>query len=128
MTKKSTTITMTIDGETAEYVRADSVESKSKKHDGMDYAIVRSRNQGVMCGYVESISGQQVKLHQARQIWRYDSTFVLPDIAEHGPRDAKKMQMSVPMSQLCVMTEACGVLYCSEVAANALIAVVAVKK
>ena len=82
--------------------------------DGLDYAIVRSREQGVMCGYVESIQGRTVTLKQARQIWRYDSTFVLPDIAEHGVRDPAKCKFSTTMSQPLIMLEACGVITCTK--------------
>ena len=43
------------------YVRADSVQNESHSVDGMEYCIVRSREQGVMCGYVESIvTGKQI--------------------------------------------------------------------
>lgn len=108
------------------YTRLD--QTNKKQYEGMDYCIVRSRYQGVMCGYVESINGRTVKLHQARQIWRYDSTFVLPDIAEHGMRDPNKAQLSVAMSQPMIMTEACGVLTCTEKAANQLINIKAQSK
>jgi len=107
------------------YVREDEV-SEPKKLEVMDYCIVRSREQGVMCGYVESIYGRTVVLHQARQIWRYDSTFVLPDVAEHGMRDPKKAQLSVAMSQPMIMLEACGVLTCTGKAAEQLIGIPAV--
>ena len=129
MEKVSKEITMKINGKDVEYIRKDCVEtSKPKTFEGMDYAIVRSRNQGVMCGYVESIEGQTVKLHQARQIWRYDSRFVLVDVAEFGMRYPEKAKMSTAMSQPCIMTEACGVLYCIEAAAENLIGIVAQDK
>lgn len=118
--------TITIDD--IKYVRADSVESKPLTHDGMDYCIVRSRDQGVMCGFVESIEGRQVKLHQARQIWKYDSTFVLVDVAEHGMRNPDKAMLSVAASQPVIMLEACGVLTCTEKAAEQLQAIKAQKK
>lgn len=115
--------TMMIDE--VKYVRADSIESTPLKYEGMDYVIVRSREQGVMCGYCESIDGRTVTLHQARQIWRYDSRFVLPDVAEFGMRDPDKAKMSAPMSQPAVMLEACGVLTCTEGAAKQLSSIVA---
>jgi len=118
--------TMMIDE--VKYIRADSVLSKPLIVDGMDYCIVRSREQGVMCGYVENIEGRTVILHQARQIWRYDSTFVLPDIAEYGMRNPNKAQLSVAMSQPMIMLEACGVLTCTEKAAKQLIDIPAQKK
>jgi hypothetical protein len=111
----------TIKIDETEYVRADlAKETKPKEYDGMDYCIVRSREQGVMCGFVESINGRTVKLHQARQIWRYDSYFVLPDIAEKGMRDVSKCKLSAAMSQPAYMLEACGVLTCTEKAAEQL--------
>lgn len=111
------------------YIRADSVQAAAEHRcDGMRYAIIRSRDQGVMCGYVESVNGRVVTLRQARQIWRYDSTFVLPDIAAHGPRNPEKMMMSVAMPEECLMLEACGVLYCSDAAGEALRRAPAVRK
>ena len=111
-----------------EYVRKDSVSSEPLNLDGMDYCIIRSRDQGVMCGYVESINGRTVKVHKARQIWRYDSTFVLPDIAEHGMRDASKAMLSAAMSQPMYFLEACGVLTCTIKSAKELISIKAQKK
>jgi prophage tail gpP-like protein len=116
----------TISIDDVKYIRADT--SQPAKHAGMDYCIVRSRDQGVMCGYVESINGRTVKLHQARQIWRYDSTFVLVDVAEHGMRNASKAQMSVAASQPVYMLEACGVLTCTKAAADQLIGIAAQSK
>jgi hypothetical protein len=110
------------------YVRADSVASEPLTHDGLPYVIVRSREQGVMCGYLEDVQGCAVILSQARQIWRYDSTFVLPDVAEHGMRNPDKAQLSVAMSQPMTMLEACGILTCTAKAANQLIGIKAVKK
>jgi len=118
--------TMMIDD--VKYIRADSVESKPKTHEGMDYCIVRSREQGVMCGYVESIQGRMVKLHQARQIWKYDSTFVLVDIAEHGMRDPNKAKLSIALSQPLIMLEACAVMVCTSMAAEQLINIEAQSK
>jgi hypothetical protein len=119
--------TIMIDDE--KYVReADVKTSEPKKLDGMDYCIVRSRNQGVVCGYVESFEGQTVKLHAARQMWRWDSTFVLQDIANNGPRNAGKCKFSEATEHPLYMLEACAIITCTEKAANALIAVKAQKK
>lgn len=116
-------------GTEVNYIREDCIE-ESKPHivDGLPYVIVRSRDQGVMCGFLKTVAGRFVELLQARQIWKYDSTFVLPDIAEYGPRDESKMMMSVAMSQPACMLEACGILHCTKVAAEKLIGIKAVKK
>jgi hypothetical protein len=111
------------------YVRESDVKkSETKKMDSMEYCIVRSKNQGVVCGYVESINGQTVKLHRARQMWRWDSTFVLQDIANNGPRIVGNCKFSEATCQPMYMLEACGVITCTRQAADALIAVPAVKK
>lgn len=117
--------TITIDD--VKYVRADSVTEKAEK-DGKPYVIVRSRDQGVMCGYLDGYNGRAVHLINARQIWRYDSDFVLSDMAEKGARNPDKCQFSVEMSQPMIMLEACGILYCTKIAAESLQSVKATVK
>ena len=113
----------TIKIDDTEYVRSDRIPAGTKTLSGMDYCIVRSRAQGVMCGYVESIHGRTVTLYQARQIWKYDSTFVLVDVAEHGMRDPKKAKLSIAASNPVIMLEACGVLTCTLKSATQLIGI-----
>ena len=111
--------TMMIDD--VKYVREDSVKrSESAVLDGLKYAIVRSRGQGVMAGYVTSIKGQAVTLLHARQLWRWDSKFVLQDLAESGVRTASRCKFSQSSSQETVMLEACGVLFCTKTAADSI--------
>ena len=112
------------------YVREDSIKSTKPdiSTDGLKYAIVRSRYQGVMTGYVKSIEGQIVVLIKARQIWRYDCKFVLVDMAEYGVRDASKCKFSCASSNEVVMLEACGVIYCTEAAGNSIRSVKATEK
>ena len=102
------------------YVREDSAKSNPDELDGLRYAIVRSRNQGVMSGYVESVNGQTVVLKRGRQIWRYDSRFVLTDMAEYGVRNASECKFSCELSQDTVMLEACGILFCTEKAGQSI--------
>lgn len=95
------------------YVRADSL-SKPAEVEGLKYAIVRSKDDGVKCGFIKSINGREVTLLKARQMWRWSSRFVLVDIAEHGLTDRWERKFSCEASQEAVMLEACGVLYCTE--------------
>ena len=113
-------VTLTIDGVDSEYVRADSVRSEPDELDGLHYAIVRSRDQGVMAGYVVSIDGSAVELKQARQLWRWNSKFALPDLAEYGPTTPDECKFSAPMSQPMTVLSACGVLRCTADAGEAL--------
>lgn len=113
----------TIKIDDVEYVRADEAVPKPGRvdEDGNEYAIVRSRDQGVMCGYVVNIDGRRVTLKQARQIYRYSSRFVLTDIAEFGLTTKFESKLSCAMSRDVEMLEACGVLYCTDVGAHSLI-------
>jgi hypothetical protein len=104
----------------SKYIREDLMDSNPDELEGLKYAVVRSRNQGVMSGYVVSINGQAVVLRRARQIWRYDSRFVLTDMAEYGVRDKSACKFSCELSQDTVMLEACGVLYCSKIAGDSI--------
>jgi len=106
--------TMMIDE--VKYIREDSIKSSSPaiNTDGLKYAICRSRNQGVMAGYVKEINGQCVELLSARQLWRWHSKFVLADLAEHGVQDSSRCKFSVEMSQPTLMLECCAVMYTTE--------------
>lgn len=119
--------TMMIDD--VKYIREDSVKrSAPYELNGLKYAIVRSRNQGVMSGYVKAIKGQCVELLSSRQVWRYDSKFVLSDMAEFGVRNAANCRLSCEMSQPMIMLEACGVLYCTDIAGKSIRGVKAQEK
>jgi hypothetical protein len=85
------------------------------------YCIVRSREQGVMTGYVEDIgglNGRTVKLREARQIYRWSSKFVLIELASYGPRNVQEQRYSAPSVAPVLMMEACGVIPCSPEAAK----------
>lgn len=86
---------------------------KTTKKKNQGYAIIRSVEQGVMSGYVTKIEGRRVELDKARQIFRYDSFFVLPDMAEFGVRNVEACKFSAEMSEKMVMLEACGVIFCT---------------
>jgi hypothetical protein len=120
--------TITING--VEYIEKSAVQVAPIDCSGMTYCIVRSRDQGVVCGYVDKpteIVGRAVTVHAARQIWAWDSSFVLMDLAENGPRDVLKMRMSVALSAPFRMLEACGIYPCAD-SGTSLRAVQAVKK
>lgn len=99
------------------YVAADTIKEAPKVD--ASYVIVRSRDQGVMCGYLEKIEGRQVTLREARQLWSWDGkALCLPDISLHGIRGTARMSAATPV---VIFLEACGVLPCTEAAAKSLI-------
>lgn len=104
----------TIQIDNVEYVRKDSVKEQDVNTEGLKYVIVRSRDQGVMSGYLVGYEGRSVTLLKARQVWRYDSKFVLTDFAELGPRDASACKLSCEVSGETIMLEACAIIPCTK--------------
>lgn len=78
-----------------------------------EYAIVRSRDQGVMCGTVLDVDGRKVTLANARQMYRWRSNFVLVELASYGPVGTKDQRYSAPSAHPVVFLEACGILPCT---------------
>ena len=105
------------------YVRKDVAVSEPDECDGLPYVIVRSREQGVMAGYLSDRFERVVVLQRARQLWQWRSSFLLPDMAELGVTDAGACRFSVEMSQPAEMLEACGILYCTTIAGRSIRAV-----
>ena len=97
-------------------------QSTSNELDEKPYVIVRSRNQGVMSGYLDKYEGQVVHLSRARQLWQWKSDFLLPELADKGPKP-EGCKFSCEMSQQMIMLEACGILFCSAAAGAAIRAV-----
>ena len=123
MSKKQEKIeTIAKNGE--EHIRLKDVKNDEPDEiDGLKYAIVRSREQGVMSGYVKSINVRAVTLKRARQLWRWSSDFVLVDMAENGVKNKDDCKFSCESSQDVIMLEACGVLYCTQKARESIRAV-----
>ena len=74
-----------------------------------------------MAGYVEAIggiNGRTVKLREARQLYRWSSTFVLVELASLGPRRMQEQRYSAPSAIPILMLEACGIIPCSDEAAR----------
>jgi hypothetical protein len=91
--------------------------------EGLKYAVVRSRDQGVMAGFVKSIDGRRVTLLRARQLWRISCAFVLTDLATKGTTSRWENKFSCEAEEPTEMLEACGVLYCTDKARDAIRAV-----
>lgn len=110
------------------YVREDAIKQQDVNTDGLKYVIVRSREQGVMSGYLVGYEGRTVTLLKARQVWRYDSKFVLTDFAELGPRNADDCKLSCEVSGETIMLEACAIIPCTKESGEAIRAIKAQSK
>lgn len=66
------------------YVRANSLNEKSVDFNGMKYVICRTYSAGVFAGYLESRSGQEVVLRNARRLWYWEGAASLSQLAEEG--------------------------------------------
>lgn len=105
--------TMMIDE--VKYVRADSVAaSPDVNEEGLPYVVVRSRDQGVMVGFLKEEHATHVVLLRARQIWSWKSRFVLAEFAEFGPVGNGKVscELSLPFS----LYGQCGIYRCTATA------------
>ena len=72
-----------------EYVRKDQLSVKAPELDGMRAVIVRTHSAGVFYGYLESRSGQEVVMRNARRMWQFYGAS-LSECAQSGTPDASK--------------------------------------
>ena len=106
------TDTLVINGETYQRVRV--------KEDEDDYVVVRSRDQGVVTGYLVSFdpAGRHVELRNARQLWRWSGGLTLFEVAQHGPKEGSRL--SCESDKTFLVMGACGLYRCSEKAKKAI--------
>jgi len=76
--------TITVNG--VDYVRKDAITEKAELKDGMPYVIARTYSAGVFAGYLESRTGQEVVLRNARRIWYWDGAASLSQLAMEGTK------------------------------------------
>lgn len=67
-----------------EYVRKDSLTQKAPDLNGLKHAIVRTYSAGVFAGYIESQSGQEVTMVNARRLWQWAGAASLSQLAMEG--------------------------------------------
>jgi len=73
-----------IDG--IEYVPKGTETKASKPLEGMKYCIVRTYSAGVFAGYVESRTGQEVVMQNARRLWYWKGASSLSQLAMEGTK------------------------------------------
>lgn len=87
------------------------------------YAIVRGSDSGVVCGYAEHVDKSVVRVYEARQMYEWDSTFVLIDLATTGVRTTGSCRFSIPSGGPILILDACAIIQCTVKAADDLIGV-----
>ena len=82
------------------YVRADSTGATDM--DGMPYRIVRTYSAGVFAGYVQSRTGQEVVMRNARRLWYWDGAASLSQLAVDGvnPNKVANCKFSVEVESM----------------------------
>ncbi len=93
--------------------------------EGLPYAIVRGGDSGVVCGFAEHVEDRVVRVLDARQMYEWDSTFVLIDLATNGVRNAESCRFSVPNGAPTLVLDACAIIECTPKGAKSLIDITA---
>lgn len=78
------------------------------------FVIVRCRDAGVHCGEYRSHKGREVRLRNARRIWRWYGAMTLSDIACTG-LDSANSKISKPVRR-AILPEACEILSVTDAA------------
>jgi hypothetical protein len=90
--------TISINGE--EYIKASSVQQVAKPLDGLPYVIVRTYSAGVFAGYLESRTGREVVLRNARRLWRWYGAASLSQLAVDGTSDPRNCKFPCEVSKV----------------------------
>mgnify|MGYP007046920314 CR=1 FL=1 len=78
------------------------------------YVIVRCKDAGVHCGEYRSHEGREVRLRNARRIWRWKGAMTLSDIAISG-LDSAASKLSPPVKR-ALLLDACEILSVTDAA------------
>lgn len=72
---------------------------------GMDFVLVRTYSAGVHFGYLAERNGKEVKLLNARRIWKWEGAFTLSQIAMTGTSKPENCMLSIEVNEI-ILTEA----------------------
>lgn len=77
-----------------------------------EFVVVRTKNAGVHCGYLEKVDGLCVTLTEARRVWRWRGANSLNELAANGA-DKTWTRISEPISKI-IITESIEILSCTD--------------
>ena len=85
----------------------------------MKYVIVRTYSAGCFAGYLESRSGKEVVMRDARRLWYWEGAASLSQLAVDGPQKPDKCKFPIEVSRIELL-EAIEIIDCTEKAKNAI--------
>lgn len=71
-----------------------------KENELSKYVLVRTYSAGVFAGYLESRTGQEVVLTNARRIWYWDGAASLSQLAREGTSKPEKCKFPCPVGRV----------------------------
>lgn len=116
----------TIEINGTKYVRADS-DIQAEKVDGMKYVICRTYSAGVFAGYLESRTGQEVVLRNARRLWYWEGAASLSQAAMDGFSKPASCKFPCEVSRVELL-QAIEILDCTQKAQDSIASVKAWKQ
>lgn len=96
-----------------EYVRKDQLNQPAQSYNDMPYVIVRTYSAGVFAGYLESRTGKEVVMRQARRIWYWDGAASLSQLSVDGTSKPQNCKFPCAVDRV-ELTEAIEILSCTE--------------
>ena len=100
--------TININGE--EYVKKSELDNAlpnvmAERVKGLEYVCIRTYSAGVHCGYLKERNGKEVKLVNARRIWKWAGAFTLSELAVNGVEKPHECKISCTVPRI-YLTEA----------------------
>jgi hypothetical protein len=99
----------------------------AEKIDGLPYKIVRTYSAGVFAGYVESRTGQEVVMRNARRLWYWDGAASLSQLATEGVKKPENCKFPCPIDRVELLN-VIEILDCTRTAQDSIQAVAIWKK
>jgi hypothetical protein len=97
------------------YVKKGAEKQQADKLNGMPYVIVRTYSAGVFVGFLESRSGKEGVVRQARRLWYWDGAASLSQLAVDGVSKPQNCKFPCAVDRI-ELTEIVEVLTCTETA------------
>ncbi len=77
-------------------------QEKASCIDGMEYKIIRTRSAGVFAGYIESRTGLETVIRQARRLWQWHGAASLSQLAEEGTSEPENCKFPIAVDKITV--------------------------